>query len=80
MLTMRRAMRTRPFLTLGVSLIAAAAQTVPKAKHDAFQHHLIDQILSDPMTLYGAGDNPKELRQWIETALRFATGNGAKIK
>jgi len=57
----------------------AAAETISEARLEAFWKRYQREILPDPMTLYGAGNESGELRRRIEAALRWATDNGRKL-
>jgi len=57
----------------------AAAEKIQQSEIDAFRAHVEKKILPYPITLYGAGKEPEQLRKNIESALQFATDRGRKI-
>jgi len=56
----------------------AAAETVTQDDLTAFWQHVDREILPDPLTLHGAGQNPAELRGQIERAVGWTTDGGKK--
>jgi len=56
----------------------AAAEKIPQSDVDAFRARVDKEILPDPMTLYGAGPKPDDLRKNIESALQSVTNQGKK--
>jgi hypothetical protein len=57
----------------------AAAASVPRADVEAFWKRVEQQVLPDPLTLYGAGDKPGELRKQIQAACNSVTAGGKRI-
>jgi hypothetical protein len=57
----------------------AAGASIPRAELNAFWQRVESQVLSDPLTFYGAGPKHEDLRKQIQAACDGATAGGKRI-